>query len=427
MGTTTDSDLDLALRARAGEVDALQVLVDRHLHPAWRVALAATSGEADAAAAAVVAGFADGLTAAATANDAQVAVRVRIVAATRRAAVAAPVVAGPAFAEPVLRAFAALPERWRTVLWLTEVEGGTPEQVAPVLGIDRSASTHLAGRAAAGLRERLAADAAERAEAADCRRALSHLPKLAAAGRVGAADRAQLEAHLGVCSKCALVLSALVQPRPALRRLVVPIPADLAARVIAAVERRRRHGLAPWAERAIGAAAAAVLAVGLAGAALLVGRDRGPAADLAVPAGLSGAPPSGDGELASAPLAPVRPADAGSVLARGTTTTNRSLADQLIPPQVVVPDSSRPNTDNGTPPPAPDPAPPPDTGPGPIPVDDTQVVVSVGGDGGVTVAVGDCTGASVAGTAVGCIPEAAETIEVAVETPIPGAPTLRLP
>ncbi|MCI2423341.1 sigma-70 family RNA polymerase sigma factor [Saccharopolyspora sp. K220] len=51
------------------------------------------------------------------------------------------------------RAFANLPQRWRTVLWHVEVEGLTPGQVAPFLGLTPNGVAALAYRARKGLRQ----------------------------------------------------------------------------------------------------------------------------------------------------------------------------------------------------------------------------------------------------------------------------------
>ncbi len=50
-------------------------------------------------------------------------------------------------------AFARLPERWRLVLWYTEVEGRSPAQVAPLLGLTPNGVAALAYRAREGLRQ----------------------------------------------------------------------------------------------------------------------------------------------------------------------------------------------------------------------------------------------------------------------------------
>jgi RNA polymerase sigma factor (sigma-70 family) len=52
-----------------------------------------------------------------------------------------------------VRAFARLPERWRMVLWHTEVRGQTPAQLAPLLGLTPGGVAALAFRARARLRQ----------------------------------------------------------------------------------------------------------------------------------------------------------------------------------------------------------------------------------------------------------------------------------
>ena len=51
------------------------------------------------------------------------------------------------------RAFNKLPERWRVVLWHTEVEGESPAQVAPLLGLTPNGVSALAYRARERLRQ----------------------------------------------------------------------------------------------------------------------------------------------------------------------------------------------------------------------------------------------------------------------------------
>ena len=51
----------------------------------------------------------------------------------------------------VLRAFSRLPQRWRAVLWQTEVEGRRPAELAQEAGMTPNAVAQLAGRARAGL------------------------------------------------------------------------------------------------------------------------------------------------------------------------------------------------------------------------------------------------------------------------------------
>src|SRR5580693_1699036 len=53
----------------------------------------------------------------------------------------------------IVRAFASLPERWRTVLWHTEIEGARPAEVAALLGLTANGVAALAYRAREGLRQ----------------------------------------------------------------------------------------------------------------------------------------------------------------------------------------------------------------------------------------------------------------------------------
>ncbi|MGP4017750.1 RNA polymerase sigma factor [Saccharopolyspora sp. 5N708] len=50
-------------------------------------------------------------------------------------------------------AFVSLPERWQMVLWHVEIEGRTPAQLAPYLGLTPSGVSALAYRARKGLRK----------------------------------------------------------------------------------------------------------------------------------------------------------------------------------------------------------------------------------------------------------------------------------
>ena len=53
----------------------------------------------------------------------------------------------------VTQAFAGIPERWQAVLWYIEVEGMSPSDVAPILGLTANGVSALAYRAREGLRE----------------------------------------------------------------------------------------------------------------------------------------------------------------------------------------------------------------------------------------------------------------------------------
>jgi RNA polymerase sigma factor (sigma-70 family) len=99
------------------------------------------------------------------------------------------------------RAFHQLPARWRDVLWMTEIEGAGPAEIAPRLGLTPNAVAVLAHRAREGLRRNYLQQHVAVADRADCRwigdRLGGHLR-----GRLAARDTARLHAHLGWCDDC---------------------------------------------------------------------------------------------------------------------------------------------------------------------------------------------------------------------------------
>lgn len=102
----------------------------------------------------------------------------------------------------ITRAFTSLPERWRTVLWQTEVEGAKPAVVAPDLGLSPNATAALARRARQGLRAAyLQAHLATHKSDNRCRSVLEKLGGYTA-GSVTGAEASRISTHLVGCSRC---------------------------------------------------------------------------------------------------------------------------------------------------------------------------------------------------------------------------------
>lgn len=102
----------------------------------------------------------------------------------------------------ISRAFSSLPERWRTVLWQTEVEGAQPAVVAPHFGLSPNATAALARRARLGLRAAyLQAHLAANYGGSACRPVLEKLGGYTA-GIVTGSEARRISEHLGTCAEC---------------------------------------------------------------------------------------------------------------------------------------------------------------------------------------------------------------------------------
>ena len=100
------------------------------------------------------------------------------------------------------RAFEALPERQRAVLWYTEVEGMSPQQISPLLGMTPNSVSALAYRAREALRtEWIQAHLHHAATSADCEWTLSRLGDYTR-GHLTARNLQRANGHLANCASC---------------------------------------------------------------------------------------------------------------------------------------------------------------------------------------------------------------------------------
>jgi RNA polymerase sigma factor (sigma-70 family) len=251
-GATLLSDSELVLRARQGDRRSFGTLYLRHHDAAWRVACAAAGSAADAEDA-VAEGFAKVFAALPRMVDRELAFRPYLLACVRNAAVDRhrrtrkvdlrdeipdqeatsrepdEVVLADLERNLVGEALRSLPERWRTVLWLTEVEGMTPTEVSAVIGIKPNAVAALSYRAREGLREAYL-QAHVRAEAkADCRYTVDRLGPYVR-NELAARERDKVQAHLDGCATCRQRRDELADVNASLLGALVPVPLLLGSR-----------------------------------------------------------------------------------------------------------------------------------------------------------------------------------------------------
>ena len=125
-------------------------------------------------------------------------------------------------------AFRSLPERWRSVLWLTEVEGIPAREAAPMLGVSANGLAQLAVRARAGLRQRFLQAHLRAPVARACQFPVDKLGAYIAGG-LSPRETAKVDQHLAGCADCRQQVEELEDLGSLLRRVVTPVPLALAA------------------------------------------------------------------------------------------------------------------------------------------------------------------------------------------------------
>jgi RNA polymerase sigma factor (sigma-70 family) len=176
-------------------------------------------------------------------------------------------------------AFLSLPERWREVLWYSEVEGYTAAEIGRALGLSANAAAALTYRAREGLRTAWVQAHLETIDSdAECRFVTKNLGAYAR-GSVSAATRQRIERHLERCPSCRALAGDAATVSRRLRALVVvgfgtaaagvalplaqPAPAVAVAGVAAAHSHRSARTLAQSGVAVVATLAAAVVATAL--------------------------------------------------------------------------------------------------------------------------------------------------------------------
>jgi RNA polymerase sigma factor (sigma-70 family) len=218
-----DMDTDLLAAVRAGDTEAFGTLYERHAPAARQLAgaLARDAAEADDL---VAETFAKVLATLRSGRGPLVAFRAYLYTTLRHVCYhrarrdrrleftddLTRYDAGVPFRDPALdrlertyaaRAFRQLPARWRDVLWHTEVEGASPAEIAPRLGLTPNAVAVLAHRAREGLRRQYLQQHVPAAQHPECRwigdRLGGHVR-----GHLAPRDAPRLRAHLAWCTGC---------------------------------------------------------------------------------------------------------------------------------------------------------------------------------------------------------------------------------
>lgn len=120
------------------------------------------------------------------------------------------------------QAFASLPERWRMVLWHSEVEGMEPAEIAPLLGLTPNAVAALAYRARDGLRQAFLQAQLREDATGECRYANERFgAKLR--DRLDAKEQQRVDDHLDGCERCRTAYAELLESNSSLRTVIAPI------------------------------------------------------------------------------------------------------------------------------------------------------------------------------------------------------------
>jgi hypothetical protein len=156
------------------------------------------------------------------------------------------------------RAVGRLPVRWQRALWLTEVEGHEPAELAALLGVPEAGAAALARRAREGLRLAYLLVQLRPGMPAECRRTVDRLPAYARTA-LPLAVAEQVMDHLEACAFCrarsreyaeltedlrgplrpVLFGDDIRQPVPVPAPMPAPMPASGRAAEVPAPRRRR--------------------------------------------------------------------------------------------------------------------------------------------------------------------------------------------
>jgi RNA polymerase sigma factor (sigma-70 family) len=434
VGVTARSDAELITAVRVGDTAAYEELYRRHVNAAMSVARHLTGSKADAEDV-VSEAFARVLSALQRGVGPEMAFRPYLLTSVRNAfydrtrkdkrldvtddvpedlgqvLAAAAASENDAERKMAATAFASLPERWQLVLWHTEVEGSTPAEVGPLLGLAPNAVAALAYRAREGLRQAYLNAHVQARPPAGC---AEIVPKLGAYVRddLSNRDRVKVEEHLAGCARCRDIVAELEEAGARLPILLIPMIAGVPAAAYLSGIGAAAGGVVAGAAQRFKEVGPASQAAALAGAVVVVGSlvvgafavsqnlgRGGPSNEAAVTV------PSTNASAVTSPgggsVAP-NPTEAPSTPSPATPTVTVPPSGTASPaPATTAAPSATPATSPATPSPTPAPTTPTTPGPTPPPTAPPPAVLAVsigsvgpvyaGQDAALPVAVGNGT------------------------------------
>ncbi|WP_221625857.1 sigma-70 family RNA polymerase sigma factor [Rothia nasimurium] len=128
--------------------------------------------------------------------------------------------------DELISAFTGLPERWQTVLWMTEVEDKKPREVAQIMNLSANAVSALAARARESLREGFLRAHQNAPKTDECAQYSPHLSSMVRGSLTKKRSEA-LRLHLSVCSYCTSEYLTLAGINKSMRVWVFPVLAGL--------------------------------------------------------------------------------------------------------------------------------------------------------------------------------------------------------
>ena len=236
-GARAPDDAELLNRVRTGDATAFGVLYHRHVTAVRRLAreLVESPAEADHLVAETFALVHDVTQRGGGPTDA---FRPYVLAALRRVAAdqvrdwRVPAAGHPDPGEPlatpgqdgspVVRAFLSLPERWRAVLWHTDIEEEPAAEIAPLLGVSAAGVAELRSSARAGLRQAVVRAYIAGPASPGCQPTAERLDEYQR-GALAAEEAAAVGRHLEQCADCTAICVALGGITAGLRNQVAPV------------------------------------------------------------------------------------------------------------------------------------------------------------------------------------------------------------